>query len=78
MRPEYFFSQNYEFLNATDLKLEIAKLADYLHEQSYLYHTKDAPIIADTDYDRLFQLLQSLVKNNPQFKPANSLLDRVG
>ncbi|MGQ4005713.1 NAD-dependent DNA ligase LigA [Francisellaceae bacterium CB300] len=78
MSPEYFFSQNYEVLNATDLKIEIAKLADYLNEQSYLYHTKDAPVIADTDYDRLFQLLQGLVKNNPQFKPANSVLDRVG
>lgn len=78
MSPEYFFSQNYEVLNSTDLKLEIAKLADYLNEQSYLYHTKDAPVIADTDYDRLFQLLQDLAGNNPQFKPANSVLDRVG
>ncbi len=78
MNCKYFFSQNYEVLNSTDLKLEIAKLADYLNEQSYLYHTKDAPVIADTDYDKLFQLLQDLVENNPQFKPANLVLDRVG
>ncbi len=78
MDSKYFFSQNYETLNSDELKDEIAKLADYLNEQSYLYHTKDAPIIADTDYDKLFQLLQDLIENNPQFKPSNSVLDRVG
>ena len=78
MNPKYFLNKDYTALELDDLKLEIAKLTGYLNEQSYLYHTKDAPIIADTDYDKLFQLLQDLVETSPQFKPANSVLDRVG
>ena len=78
MNPKYFLNKDYMALEFDELKLEIAKLADYLNEQSYLYHTKDAPIIVDTDYDKLFQLLQDLVEINPQLKPANSVLDRVG
>ena len=77
MNLKYFLNKDYTILAPTDIKLEIAKLADYLNEQSYLYHTKDSPIIADIDYDKLFQLLQGLVEANLQFKPANSVLDRV-
>lgn len=43
-----------------------------------MYHTLDKPIISDSDYDKLFRLLQDLVNDNPQFKPINSVLDRVG
>ena len=78
MNPKYFLKKDYTKLELNNIESEINKLAEYLNEQSYLYHTKDAPIIADTDYDRLFQLLHDLVGTNPQFKPANSVLDRVG
>jgi DNA ligase (NAD+) len=78
MNLKYFLNKDYTILAPTDIKLEIAELADYLNEQSYLYHTKDSPIIADIDYDKLFQLLQGLIEANPQFKPVNSVLDRVG
>ena len=78
MNLKYFLNKDYTILAPTDIKLEIAELADYLNEQSYLYHTKDSPIIADIDYDKLFQLLQGLIEANPQFKPVNSVLDKVG
>lgn len=78
MNPKHFLNKDYTALELNDLQVEIAKLADYLNEQSYLYHTLDKPVIADSDYDLLFKKLQDLVDANPQFKPANSVLDRVG
>ncbi|AIT10063.1 NAD-dependent DNA ligase LigA [Candidatus Francisella endociliophora] len=78
MNPKHFLNKDYTALELNDLQVEITKLADYLNEQSYLYHTLDKPVIADSDYDLLFKKLQDLVDANPQFKPANSVLDRVG
>ena len=78
MTPNEFFSIKYHILAKAELKAYIDKLADYLSQQSYLYHTLDKPIISDSDYDKLFRLLQDLVDDNPQFKPINSVLDRVG
>ncbi|MBK2126937.1 NAD-dependent DNA ligase LigA [Francisella tularensis] len=78
MTPNEFFSIKYHILAKAELKAYIDKLADYLSQQSYLYHTLDKPIISDSDYDKLFRLLQDLVNDNPQFKPINSVLDRVG
>ncbi|APC91178.1 MULTISPECIES: NAD-dependent DNA ligase LigA [Francisella] len=78
MTPSDFFSIDYSILAKAELKVHINKLADYLSQQSYLYHTLDKPIISDSDYDKLFRLLQNLVNDNPQFKPVNSVLDRVG
>ncbi|MDE4982514.1 NAD-dependent DNA ligase LigA, partial [Francisella tularensis subsp. holarctica] len=40
--------------------------------------TLDQPISSDSDYDKLFRLLQDLVNDNPHFKPIHSVLDRVG
>lgn len=78
MDPNYFLNKDYSALQQENLKNEINKLADYLNEQSYLYHTLDKPVITDSDYDLLFKKLQDLVEANPEFKPANSVLDRVG
>ncbi|WP_150466952.1 NAD-dependent DNA ligase LigA [Francisella sp. SYW-9] len=78
MNVNDFLSLNYSVLSQTELKVNIDKLADFLNHQSYLYHTLDKPIISDSDYDRLFKLLQDLVDKNPQVKPVNSVIDRVG
>ncbi|MCL4123939.1 UNVERIFIED_CONTAM: hypothetical protein GTU68_042030 [Idotea baltica] len=78
MQTSYFLNKNYDDLELNILKNEIQKLADFLNEQSYLYHTLDKPIISDNDYDKLFQILQNIVIKYPQFKPSNSVLDRVG
>lgn len=78
MQTSYFLSKNYDDLGLTILKNEIQKLADFLNDQSYLYHTLDKPVISDNDYDKLLQTLQNIVIKYPQFKPSNSVLDRVG
>ncbi|QIW10556.1 NAD-dependent DNA ligase LigA [Francisella sp. LA112445] len=78
MNVNDFLSLNYSDLSQAELKVNIDKLADFLNHQSYLYHTLDKPIISDSDYDKLFKLLQDLVDENPQLKPVNSVLDRVG
>ncbi|QIV94189.1 NAD-dependent DNA ligase LigA [Allofrancisella frigidaquae] len=78
MTPRTFFYTDYDSLAFAELKSTIDKLADYLSQQSYLYHTLDKPIITDSDYDKLFQLLQSLVAKHPELTPVNSVLDKVG
>lgn len=78
MIPSDFISIDYKTLTKAQLKSYIDDLAEYLGEQSYLYHTIDKPVITDSDYDKLFRLLQDLVDDNPQLKPSNSVLDRVG
>lgn len=78
MNVNDFLYLNYSDLSQAELKVNIDKLADFLNHQSYLYHTLDKPIISDSDYDKLFKLLQDLVDENPQLKPVNSVLDRVG
>ncbi|ORM38503.1 DNA ligase (NAD(+)) LigA [Francisella endosymbiont of Ornithodoros moubata] len=78
MTPNDFFSINYGILAKIELKAYIDKLADYLSQHSHLYHTLDKPVISDSEYDKLFRLLQDLVDDNPEFKPINSVLDRVG
>lgn len=78
MTPSDFISIDYKTLTKAQLKSYIDDLAEYLGEQSYLYHTIDKPVITDSDYDKLFRLLQDLVDDNPELKPSNSVLDRVG
>ncbi|QIV96371.1 DNA ligase (NAD+) [Allofrancisella inopinata] len=78
MTPRTFFYTDYDSLAFAELKSTIDKLADYLSQQSYLYHTLDKPIITDSDYDKLFQLLQNLVAKHPELTPVNSVLDKVG
>ncbi|MED7818357.1 MULTISPECIES: NAD-dependent DNA ligase LigA [unclassified Francisella] len=78
MNVNDFLSLNYSGLSQAELKVSINKLADFLNQQSYLYHTLDKPVITDSDYDKLFKLLQDLIDENPQLKPVNSVLDRVG
>ena len=78
MTPNDFFSINYSILAKIELKAYIDKLANYLSQHSHLYYTLDKPVISDSEYDKLFRLLQDLVDDNPEFKPINSVLDRVG
>ncbi|MDE5002643.1 DNA ligase LigA-related protein, partial [Francisella tularensis] len=77
MTPNEFFSIKYHILANAELKAYIDKLADYLSQQSYLYHTLDKQFISDSDYAKLFRLLQDLDNDNHQCKPRNSVLDRV-
>ncbi len=53
-------------------------LARQLHEHGVRYHTHDAPIISDAEYDALFTELQSLEEQHPHLRSPNSPTSRVG
>lgn len=57
---------------------EIKILREELNEHSYRYHVLDDPRISDAEYDQLFQGLQQLEKEHPQWITADSPTQRVG
>lgn len=60
------------------LRLRHAELAKELHYHSYRYHVLDAPVIADMEYDRLFQELLALEEKYPSLVGPDSPSQRVG
>lgn len=61
-----------------NIKLEMQQLRQEIEEHNYHYYVQDAPIIADEKYDQLFQRLQQLEKDYPQFASADTPTKRVG
>lgn len=57
---------------------EIIALTKELNHHNYLYHSCDAPIITDEEYDRLFRRLLELETSYPQYKQNNSPTQRIG
>lgn len=57
---------------------KIREIRDTINEHNYLYYVKDAPIIPDAEYDRLFYELQQLEKNYPELITPDSPTQRVG
>jgi DNA ligase (NAD+) len=57
---------------------EIKHLTAELNRHNRLYHTEDAPEISDAEYDTLFQKLQKLEAEHPEFRQPNSPTERVG
>lgn len=53
-------------------------LSDQLHDHNYRYHTLDAPVISDAEYDRLMQQLLQLEQQFPQLVTPASPSQRVG
>lgn len=60
------------------MKDRIDKLVDELNDHSYRYYVLSKPIISDAEYDRLLRELESLEKEHPEFKRADSPSVRVG
>jgi DNA ligase (NAD+) len=58
-------------------KKEIDKLVKDLNEHSYRYYILDAPVITDTEYDKLFRRLQELEEQYHYILP-DSPTQRVG
>ena len=56
---------------ASELRAEIEKL-------NHHYYVLDAPLVPDTEYDRLFQALQALEAAHPELASADSPTRRVG
>ena len=55
-----------------------ADLSKELHFHSYRYHVLDAPVIADIEYDRLFQELLALEEKYPSLVGPESPSQRIG
>jgi len=56
----------------------MAWLRETLHLHAHQYYVLDAPQVPDAEYDRLFQELQSLESQHPQWTTADSPTRRVG
>ncbi len=62
----------------TNIKERLAFLRQELNHHAHLYYVEDNPIIADGEYDMLFQELLSLEKSFPQLISQDSPSQRVG
>ncbi|WP_159635653.1 NAD-dependent DNA ligase LigA [Erysipelothrix anatis] len=60
------------------IREEIETLRKQLHQYNYEYHALDAPTISDVEYDQLFQRLQILEQEHPEFSDPNSPTQKVG
>jgi DNA ligase (NAD+) len=61
-----------------NLAHRVQVLHQLLHHHAYCYYVLDAPQVPDAEYDRLFQELQQIEADHPEFKTADSPTQRVG
>ena len=57
---------------------EIRKLSDLLSLYQNAYYLKNKPLVNDLEYDRLFDRLRALEKENPELILPDSPTRRVG
>ena len=62
----------------SDIEIRLAKLRKELNYHAYLYYVEDNPVIADSEYDHLFQELLALEKKHPELVTTDSPSQRVG
>jgi len=56
----------------------IAELREQIRHHDYLYYVKDAPVVSDAKYDRLFKELEKLEERFPELLSPDSPTQRVG
>ncbi len=61
-----------------ELRKQIETLREQLHYHNYLYHTLDAPIISDYEYDQLYKRLKELESAHPELVTPDSPTQRSG
>jgi len=61
-----------------DAASRIAALRKDIRRHDYQYYVLDAPLIPDSDYDRLFAELQALEAEHPELVTSDSPTQRVG
>lgn len=61
-----------------NIEQKIKALTEQLNQYAYAYYTLDNPSVEDAEYDRLYQELAKLEKENPQFIRADSPTHRTG
>jgi len=64
-------------MTALDAKARIAELTDTINRNDHLYYVEARPVIADADYDRMYEELIALERQYPQYKDPNSPTLRV-
>jgi DNA ligase (NAD+) len=72
------FFLHFANVNAMSAEERLAELRGLLHEHAYRYYVLDAPIIADGEYDALFQELLAIEAAHPELVTADSPSMRVG
>jgi DNA ligase (NAD+) len=61
-----------------DVRRRWQELADEVREHQFRYYVKDAPIISDAEFDKLFQELQGLEDAYPELRAPDSPTQLVG
>lgn len=61
-----------------ELQKQIETLREQLHYHNYLYHTLDAPVISDYEYDQLYKRLKELESAHPELITPDSPTQRSG
>ncbi len=65
--------------NHTEKAFEIAEqLRQVLQFHEYRYYVLNDPLISDSEYDRLYKLLEKIEQENPELITVNSPTQRVG
>uniref|UniRef100_UPI004057583E NAD-dependent DNA ligase LigA n=1 Tax=Candidatus Electronema sp. TaxID=2698783 RepID=UPI004057583E len=65
-------------MEKADMSMRLAALQAELQEHAHRYYVLDAPIISDTEYDRLFRELLDLEQQFPELITPDSPSQRVG
>ncbi len=61
-----------------ELRKQIETLREQLHYHNYRYHTLDAPVISDYEYDQLYKRLKELESAHPELVTPDSPTQRSG
>ena len=56
----------------------VARLRQQIADYDYWYYVKDAPLVPDAEYDKLFRELQSLEGRHPELQSRESPTQRIG
>lgn len=65
-------------LTETQARAELAALSDVIARANTAYHTDDAPVLSDAEYDSLRQRNAAIEARFPALKRSDSTSDRVG
>lgn len=65
-------------MTRNEISQKISKLKQQITEHDRLYYVLASPVISDFEYDKLFEQLKELERQNPEFITADSPTQRVG
>ena len=60
-----------------EIRQEWTELAETVRDHQFRYYVKDAPIVSDAEFDRLFGELQALEEKYPALRTADSPLSLI-